>query len=74
MKSIEEYKHVILQLINAVNPYPIDQHRSQRELYNEGLLIGYMTRLFQDKPEEWIYFKRHCEKLYKRKSQTNTSK
>jgi hypothetical protein len=63
MKSKEEYKQLILQYVNAVNPYPVDRERSQRELYNEGLLIGYMSKLFQDKPEEWIYFKRHCERI-----------
>lgn len=69
MKSKEEYKQLILQYINAVNPYPVDSLRSERELYNEGLLIGYMSRLFQDKPEEWIYFKKHCERIVRAREQ-----
>ena len=63
MKSKEEYKQLILQYVNAVNPYPVDSVRSERELYNEGLLIGYMSKLFQDKPEEWIYFRKHMERI-----------
>jgi hypothetical protein len=65
MKSKEEYKKLILQYVNAVNPYPLDRKRTERELYNEGILVGYLSRLFQDKPEEWIYFKKHMERLYR---------
>jgi hypothetical protein len=65
MKSKEEYKKLIIQYVNAVNPYTVDKKRSEFTLYNEGILVGYLSRLFQDKPEEWIYFKKHMERLYR---------
>ena len=69
MKSKEEYKKLIIQYVNAVNPYTVDRKPSEFTLYSQGILVGYLSKLFQDKPEEWIYFKKHMERLYRARKQ-----